>query len=272
MFNNSLHAVGAWTNCESLFACGSSQQAWKRFGPQQLAGKCLLKAYNDKMQCNLMQLQPCLLKVISELFSSVVMGTVSLMADCCLMAPAVCLLDRAAQTASFAGEELIISMYTQPAEQLATVNQDYDIILCKCRGRCQERKLLTPPPQKKKRPQKKKHAITTAGKTTNNQGGCWETPTPNNKTAPQLGVRRQCQTGHFGKKMLKIGSIYTLTLNSRPRDVSRCLWQNDTYHAVMIPDVGFTVWIKVLPHRPYLRGLSHEVSMHAVSPHPGSGR
>lgn len=91
-----------------------------------------------------MQLQPCLLKVISELFGSVVMGTVSLMADCCLMAPVVCLLDRAAQTASFAGEELIIIMYTQPAEQLATANQDYDIMLCNCRGRCQERYYLTP--------------------------------------------------------------------------------------------------------------------------------
>lgn len=149
LFNNSLHAVRAWTNCESLFACGSSQQAWKRFEPQQLAGKWLLKAYNDKMQCNLMQLQPCLLKVISELFSSVVMGTVSLMVDCCLMAPAVCLLDGAAQTASCAGEELIISMYTQPAEQLAAANQDYDIILCDCTVRCQEGYYSTPPHTKK---------------------------------------------------------------------------------------------------------------------------
>lgn len=44
--------------------------------------------------------------------------------------PAACLLDRAAQTASFAGEEQIISVYTRPAEQLAAANQDYEIILC----------------------------------------------------------------------------------------------------------------------------------------------
>lgn len=135
---------------QSLFACGSSQQAWKSFVPQHLAGTWLLKAHNDKMQCNLMQLQPCLLKVISELFSSVVMGTVSVMVDCCLMAPAVCSLDGAAQRATFAGEELIISRCTQPAEQLArlirimtlyfvTVERGVKKVLC----------YLPPPPKKK---------------------------------------------------------------------------------------------------------------------------
>lgn len=55
LINTVIHAVRAWKSWWSVFGCGSSQQTcWMMFVPQQLHGKWLMKAHNDKMQCNLM--------------------------------------------------------------------------------------------------------------------------------------------------------------------------------------------------------------------------
>lgn len=44
-----------------------------------------------------------------------------------------CLLDGAAQTASVTGVWQLMNMYTLPAQQLATANQDYLTTLCNYR-------------------------------------------------------------------------------------------------------------------------------------------